>query len=476
MPPLDWGRVMGANAEALREDVDAADDMYELLEMGSVSPNSEEAVDANKMIKLFEVTKAVMKVKSLQAEVALEEIAKNGGGEREQELMDKIAHLEGELQRYRALEQELNEKEEAFFQEQNKNDELVGRLDAAERENKSLKRDLDRGKKDMRDLHRQIEQFGQRESMVMRRGDSEFKDKMSKKNKELSEYLDEIRVLQEANDELEERINNIQKELEDSTEEMNKMTDEYTKLKTILQQSDLIIDDMRKERDALRAQVQDLRMQFSTKTDTDDQIMVAVNAKVEEWKAILAAKEIELEQYKSLVEELKQQVAGLQLDADKTSLAMLQQAVAEKDEKIKMLGKELEKASKEMHGVASYAEEVKALSEKGVPSAYQQKRIKELNSTLQREQVEGLQVKERMIMAEEAAAAKDKQLNDLLARMMQYERGEYGLSEAVQEIKDCKAQIRIRDQNIEDLTSQVNNLEIEVNDAEMENEDLRERL
>ena len=31
--------------------------------------------------------------------------------------------------------------------------------------------------------------------MVMRRGeDSEFKDKMSKKNKELTEYLDEIRV------------------------------------------------------------------------------------------------------------------------------------------------------------------------------------------------------------------------------------------------------------------------------------------
>lgn len=37
--------------------------------------------------------------------------------------------------------------------------------------------------------------FDQRESMVIRRGgDSEFKDKLSKKNKELSEYLDEIRV------------------------------------------------------------------------------------------------------------------------------------------------------------------------------------------------------------------------------------------------------------------------------------------
>ena len=34
----------------------------------------------------------------------------------------------------------------------------------------------------------------------------------------------------------------------------------------------------------------------------------------------------------------------------------------------------------------------------GVPSAYQQKRIKELNSTLQREQLEVLQFKDRMIM------------------------------------------------------------------------------
>ncbi|XP_078353733.1 centrosomal protein of 290 kDa-like [Oculina patagonica] len=497
MPPLDWGRIMGADLETLREDLDAADEMYGALEMGSVNPDSEEAVDINKMIKLFEVTKTIMKVKSLQAELAEELAAKGGGAEREQELMDEIAHLEREVQQYRkyegaggedfmreiqqiesrrrALEQELNEKEEAFYREKNKNDQMTAKLDEAERENKNLRRDVERSKMDLRDLQRQIEQ--QRDSMVMRRGeDSEFKDKMSKKNKELTEYLDEIRILQEANDELEDRIKSAEKELEESTAEMNKMTDEYTKLKTILQQSDLIIDDMRKERDALRAQVQDLRVQFATKTDTDDQIMVAVNAKVDEWKAVLAAKEIELEQYKSLVQELKQQVTGLQLDTDKTSLAMLQQAVVEKDEQIEKLKKELEKATSEMHGLASYVDEVKALTEKGVPSAYQQKRIKELNSTLQREQLETLQTKDRMINAETAAAMKDKQLNDLLARMMQYERGEYGLSEAVQEIKDCKAQIRIRDQNIEDLTSQVNNLEIKVNDTELENEELRERL
>ena len=33
MPPLDWGRIMRADVTALREDLDAADDMYGVLEM-----------------------------------------------------------------------------------------------------------------------------------------------------------------------------------------------------------------------------------------------------------------------------------------------------------------------------------------------------------------------------------------------------------------------------------------------------------
>lgn len=35
MAPLDWGRVLGADLEALREDLDAADDMFDALEMVS---------------------------------------------------------------------------------------------------------------------------------------------------------------------------------------------------------------------------------------------------------------------------------------------------------------------------------------------------------------------------------------------------------------------------------------------------------
>ena len=42
-------------------------------------------------------------------------------------------------------------------------------------------------------------------------------------------------------------------------------------------------------------------------------------------QAVLVAKDMELEQYKAMNEDLQQQVVGLQMDTDKTSLAMLQQ-------------------------------------------------------------------------------------------------------------------------------------------------------
>jgi centrosomal protein CEP290 len=63
-----------------------------------------------------------------------------------------------------------------------------------------------------------------------------------------------------------------------------------------------------------------------------------------------------------------------------------------------------------------------------------------------------------------------------MLKYINFTQGEYGLSQAVQEIKDLKANLRLRDEKIEGLTSQVNQLGIAVNDSETENEELRERL
>lgn len=57
----------------------------------------------------------------------------------------------------------------------------------------------------------------------------------------------------------------------------------------VVQQSDNMLDQMRKENDILKDQVDDLMEQVGNKADADDQIMVQVNNKVEEWKVRCSA-------------------------------------------------------------------------------------------------------------------------------------------------------------------------------------------
>jgi centrosomal protein CEP290 len=82
----------------------------------------------------------------------------------------------------------------------------------------------------------------------------------------------------------------------------------------------------------------------------------------------------------------------------------------------------------------------------------------------------------RLKESEQHAGNKEKELNEALNRLKEYESGDYQLQQAVNEIKGLKSQLNVRDRNIETLTKHINKLDFTLNDILEENDDLRAKL
>ncbi|XP_055567770.1 centrosomal protein of 290 kDa isoform X6 [Falco cherrug] len=270
----------------------------------------------------------------------------------------------------------------------------------------------------------------------------------------------------------------MRKNLEESVQEMEKMTDEYNKMKLIVQQSDIVMDQLRKEKEQYKFQIQELSDQLKAKNEEDDPLMAAVNAKVEEWKKILASKDDELLEYQQTLFNLKEKMKMAQLDVDRNSILALQQGVQERDAQIKLLTEQVEQYTKEMEQNAFVIEELKndLQKDKGHSSLAQQNHIGDMQEKLKMLEERTKEAEKSAELAEADAREKDKELVETLKRMRDYELGIYGLEEAVAEIKDLKKQIKIRDHEIETLIQEVNKLELKISDFLDENEELRERL
>ncbi|XP_060633338.2 centrosomal protein of 290 kDa isoform X6 [Anolis sagrei] len=513
-PILEWKKLMRVDPDALPRQEELADNLLEAV--AKVDGNDLKDEKPERLIQLFKISQSLMKMKNQEVELALEEVEKAGEEQAkfENQLKTRVMKLEKELeaaqrstggrdtrflrdeirQLERQLEQkdrELTDMEKELEKEKKVNEQLALRNEDAENENSRLRREKKRMKKkneqlrqDVIDYQRQID--NQKETLLSRRGEeSDYRSQLSKKNFELVQYLDEIQGLTEANEKLDAQNQEMRKNLEESVQEMEKMTDEYNKMKVIVQQSDIVMDQLRKEKEQYRLQVHELTEQLRAKNEEDDPVMVAVNEKVEEWKGILASKDEEIVEYQQMLLNLREKLKMAQLDADKSSVMALQQIISElyigvqeRDSQIKLLTEQVEQYTKEMEKNALLIEDLKRelQKEKVVPSFTQQDCVEEIKVKLDLLEHKTKEA-ERMAEAAEAdAREKDKELIDTLKRMKNYETGIYGLEDAVAEINDLKTQLKIRDHEIETLIKEINKLELKINDFLDENEDLRERL
>ncbi|XP_072208071.1 centrosomal protein of 290 kDa isoform X2 [Excalfactoria chinensis] len=506
-PILDWKELKRIDPDGLPRQEELADKLLETL--SKVDGKDLKNETPEQLIHLFKITQSLMKMKAQEVELALEEVEKAGEEQAKCENLfkTKMMKLESELEMARSsasgrdtrflrdeirqLEKQVEQKERQLIdiekeleKEKKVNEQLALRNEEAENENIKLRRENEQLRQDVVDYQRQIDSH--KETVLSQRGDdSDYRSQLSKKNFELVQYLDEIQNLTETNEKLDIQNQEMRKNLEESVQEMEKMTDEYNKMKLIVQQSDIIMDQLRKENEQYKFQVQELSDQLKAKNEEDDPLMAAINAKVDEWKKILASKDNELIEYQQMLFNMKEEMKMARLDVNRNSILALQQLISElyagvqeRDAQISLLTEQVEQYTKEMEQNAFLIEELKndLQKDKGLSSLAQQNRLGEMQEKLRLLEERTKEAEKTAELAEADAREKDKELVDALKRMKDYELGVYGLDEAVAEIKDLKKQIKIRDHEIEMLIKEINKLELKINDFLDENEELRERL
>ncbi|XP_015426619.1 PREDICTED: centrosomal protein of 290 kDa isoform X2 [Myotis davidii] len=501
MPPnINWKEIMKVDPDDLPRQEKLADNL--LVSLSKVEANELKNESQENVIHLFRITQSLMKMKAQEAELALEEIDKAGeeqakvenkfqtelmrleselemaqqstGGRDTRFLRDEIHQLEKQLEQ---KDRELEDMEKELEKEKKVNEQLALRNEEAENENSKLRRENEQLRQDVIDYQKQID--SQKETLLSRRGeDSDYRSQLSKKNYELVQYLDEIQTLTEANEKIEVQNQEMRKNLEESVQEMEKITDEYNRMKAIVHQTDNIMDQLKKENEHYRLQVQELTDLLKAKNEEDDPIMVAVNAKVEEWKLILSSKDDEIIEYQQMLHSLREKLKNAQLDAEKSNVMALQQGIQERDSHIKMLTEQVEQYTKEMEKNTFIIEDLKneLQRNKGASTLSQQTHYMKMQSKVQILEEKTKEAERTAELAEADAKEKDKELVETLKRLKDYESGVYGLEDAVIEIKNCKNQIKIRDREIEGLTKEINKLEMKINDFLDENEALRERV
>ncbi|XP_031793787.1 centrosomal protein of 290 kDa-like isoform X2 [Sarcophilus harrisii] len=492
--PLDWKTLRRVNPDNLLRQEKLADDLLVSLSKVEIKDLKDEKQE--NVIHLFRITQSLMKMKAQEVELTLEEVGKAGEQQAkfENQLKSKIMKLESELemaqqsaggrdtwflqdeihQLEKQLEQEhreLEDLEKEMEKEKKVNEQLALRNEEAENENSKLRKKNEQLRQDIIDYRKQID--SQKEALMSRRRkDSDYQLQLTKKKSELVQYLDEIQNLTEVNKKIEIQNQEMRKNLQESVQEMEKMTDKYNRMKSIVQQNDNLMDQLKKE----RLLVQELTELLKRKDEENDPIMAAVDTKVEEWKGILASKDDEIIEYQQILCNLKEKLRNVQLDADR-NVIVLQQGIQERDGQIKMLTEQIEQCTKEMETNTLIFEDLRnELKSRDSSTASQLNHFVEMQTKLENLEQKNKDAERTAELAEADARKKDKELIETLERLKEYEMKQYGLKEAVAEIKTYKSQVKIRDQDIEALMIEMNKLELKMNDFLDENEDLRERL
>ncbi|KXS15083.1 hypothetical protein M427DRAFT_70180 [Gonapodya prolifera JEL478] len=495
---LDWARVLEFDCERVEEHIDldavgaSLDPIYDALAHASISLDDPQATRDN-LVKLFRVAQSLLQYKHalfqetdaeaerLDLEVRTLEASGAGVDPTYRSLRDESALLSRHL---REAQQCADRAERALEQEKARSDATEMDAQAHRARAQQLAQQLERASADAKDVSLQVQ--AHRDAVARARVDEgELRQAIREKNAEVNRLLNEVNVVQARNAELEREVESMGQELEAAVGELESKTRDQHDTHAALLSADTALDTLRAERDALKARAEDLEGVLREKGLKVETELEEIGGELMEYKHKVSASRLELSNRETRITVLQAEIADLRAQLEAKEWDRLQRDVMERDETIKTLRAQVERAERDFEVLAEEWEsaEGKLKDAEGRLSMVSPDRsaLHLRAATKLRERVKLLQQRRRADTAriadlEDRLASMEGELAQTRARCERVESGTYGMPEARKEIRELEVHKALRDKDIARLATEANAYRTKAEDLAEECDALRARL
>ncbi|GLV41129.1 Centrosomal protein 290kDa [Carabus blaptoides fortunei] len=294
---------------------------------------------------------------------------------------------------------------------------------------------------------------------------------LREKNKQISQLLSDIECVEKENISLKENVIHLRDKLNEATEHIKQMTSEISGQKRVLHENRDKLDKLHEENTALRNQIEDLVNQKNERDVQLDHFSMTLDAKVEELKQVLSEKQTDIKELKCRNIELEKKISEHE-NTNKIPLEIL----LEREEQIVKLQAKLMEATQEIKKTTNVLNKMTTTKKPCTSNDEQDIIIVDLKLQLADSHARCQELQQQLDCTERDAQNYSEQFAELISRLHKYEEGQYGLSDALREMQDCRLQINIRDKQIAELIQNCNKLQSICDEVEHENLTHREKL
>nr|XP_018913037.1 PREDICTED: centrosomal protein of 290 kDa-like [Bemisia tabaci] len=484
MTVLNWENVLEFSANNLTEDLKD--------ELGSelVKCDIESQSDVSKLQHMLKISQQILLYKNEQVEALTTEIDNLAAhqGEYEvqnrQSLQEEIDQLRAQLSqaaRFKDLSKddsalilqqevaklevqneqlllELREKEKDFLNEKKETEKFAEQVTTLEKEKNELLRELS-------SLHREINDYSDTKSrlstpLTPTGKEQDLTDTIRQKNRQITELLEDIQIIENENSTLKENLTVVRDELTVATKSVSELTNQSLSLKLALEETKEKLNTKNQEVSGLKNQVSELVSEKKIRDSQLDGLISALDVRVKQWQNLLNEKDAELKALKNQL---------LAYGSDNSQITGFAQVLRKREEQVEELQKQLKQATYDLEESADLL--LKCKPQEGaaeVPKSL----YNDLKLKLQFAEEEIKVLTKRAEHAELEAHTKAEQVSELIILLRERESGTS--SESL--IRELQKQKSIRDHHIDRLIQAGNSLQEETERLEYENIALREKF